>query len=122
MDLQYYRKLFQEELLESCVPFWVEHGWDEQFGGMTTCLDRTGEVYSEDKSVWMQGRAGWMFSYIYNNIEKKDVYLKIAKDCIDFAAHNCVDTDGRMFFTVTRDGQPLRKRRVRDIPTRDRSM
>jgi len=102
---------FKSELLESCVPFWLTHGVDAEYGGILNCLDRTGQVYSEDKSVWMQGRAGWMFSYIYNNIEKKEEYLTFAKSCIDFATEHCIDADGRMFFTVTRDGRPLRKRR-----------
>jgi N-acylglucosamine 2-epimerase len=84
---------------------------DREHGGIINCLDREGKVYSEDKSVWMQGRAGWMFSYIYNNIEKNEEYLKLAKSCIDFATKYCIDTDGRMFFTVTKDGKPLRKRR-----------
>ena len=102
---------FRKELLDSCVPFWLNHAVDEEYGGILNCLDRFGTVYSQDKSVWMQGRAGWMFSYIYNNIEKKPEYLSFAKSCIDFATDHCIDSDGRMFFTVTRDGRPLRKRR-----------
>lgn len=107
---KYYDK-FRRELLNSCVPFWLEHAQDTQYGGVLNCLDRFGDVYSDDKSVWMQGRAGWMFSYIYNHIEKKEEYLTFAKSCIDFATNHCIDADGRMFFTVTRDGRPLRKRR-----------
>ena len=102
---------FKSELLDSCVPFWLENADDKEYGGIINCLDRKGEIYSDDKSVWMQGRAGWMFSYIYNNIEKNPKYLEFAKSCIDFATKYCIDTDGRMYFTVTRDGKPLRKRR-----------
>lgn len=102
---------FKKELLENCVPFWLEHGVDQKYGGILNCLGRNGKVYSEDKSVWMQGRAGWMFSYLYNNINKDPAYLEFAKSCIDFTKSHCIDTDGRMFFTVTRDGRPLRKRR-----------
>ena len=102
---------FRSELLESCAPFWIKYGMDKEYGGLITCLDRKGQIYSDDKSVWMQGRCGWMFSYIYNNIEKNEEYLRVAKNCIDFATKYCIDTDGRMFFTVTRDGKPLRKRR-----------
>jgi hypothetical protein len=79
MNISYYKDLFREELLKSCVPFWLEHGIDREYGGILNCLDREGEVYSEDKSVWMQGRAGWMFSYIYNRIEKKQEYLNDGK-------------------------------------------
>jgi len=110
MMKQIYEK-FQSELLESCVPFWLNNAVDTQYGGILNCVDRYGKVYSEDKSVWMQGRACWMFSYIYNNIQKDETYLTLAKSCIDFLENHCIDTDGRMFFTVTREGRPLRKRR-----------
>ncbi|MBR2870814.1 MAG: AGE family epimerase/isomerase [Clostridia bacterium] len=102
---------FKDELLNSCIPFWLKNGVDEKYGGVITCLDRSGKIYSTDKSVWMQGRCAWTFSYIYNNIEKKDEYLKIAKSCLDFATNYCIDKDKRMYFNVTRDGKPLRKRR-----------
>ena len=109
--MQKLKQLFYDELTKSCIPFWLENAVDTEYGGIINCLDREGKVYSEDKSVWMQGRCGWMFSYIYNNIEKNEKYLEFAKSCIDFAKEHCIDTDGRMYFTVTREGQPLRKRR-----------
>ncbi len=112
MKLQEYYKKFEDELLNSCAPFWLNNAVDKEYGGILNCLDRTGEVYSTDKSVWMQGRAGWMFSYLYNHIEKNPKYLEIAKSCISFAKTHCIDkTDGRMYFTVTKEGKPLRKRR-----------
>ncbi len=111
-ELKDYLKKFQEELSESCIPFWLNHALDEENGGIVNCLDRKGEVYSTDKSVWMQGRAGWTFSYLYNNIEKNPKFLEVAKSCITFARERCVDkADGRMYFTVTKEGKPLRKRR-----------
>ena len=41
--------------LDRCVNFWLKNGMDPEFGGVYTCLDRTGKIYSTDKSVWMQG-------------------------------------------------------------------
>ena len=111
MKINEIKQLFQKELTESCIPFWLTHGADTEHGGLINCLDREGKIYSTDKSVWMQGRCAWMFSYIYNHIEKKPEYLAMAKNCLDFAKSHCIDEDGRMFFTVTRDGRPLRKRR-----------
>ena len=102
---------FKDELLNSCVPFWLKHGVDKEFGGLVNCLDRAGKVYSDDKSVWMQGRCAWTFSYIYNHIDKNPQYLELAKSCLEFASKYCIDGDNRMYFTVTRDGKPLRKRR-----------
>ncbi len=110
--MEKYYNTFKEELLDFCAPFWLKNAVDTENGGIINCLDRKGEVYSTDKSVWMQGRCGWMFSYMYNNIEKDPEFLKIAKSAIDFAKANCIDPeDGRMYFTVTKEGKPLRKRR-----------
>ncbi len=111
-NLHHYYQKFSNELLSSCAPFWLKYAQDTQYGGILNCLDRTGKVYSDDKSVWMQGRAGWMFSYLYNNIQPDPQFLQVAKSCITFAKEHCVDpADGRMYFTVTREGKPLRKRR-----------
>ena len=110
-DLSMYKKLFEKELFENVIPFWTENAVDSVNGGIYNSLDRKGEIYSTDKSVWMQGRAGYMFSYIYNNLKKDPQYLTIAKSCLDFLEKHCIDSDNRMFFSVTKEGLPLRKRR-----------
>ena len=99
--------------LESCVNFWLENGMDHQHGGVYTCLDRTGKLYSTDKSVWMQGRCGWTFAYLCHIYGIREEWLKASKSCIDFLENHCINHDagGRLYFTVTEDGQPLRQRR-----------
>ena len=52
--------------LANVADFWLRNGWDHDNGGVTTCLDRAGQVYSTDKSVWMQGRCGWTYAYLCN--------------------------------------------------------
>lgn len=111
LDEKKYLNLYTEELEKYCIPFWLEHSQDKDFGGIINCVDRKGEIYSNDKSVWMQGRCGWMYSHLYNTFKKDPKYLEFAKSCIEFLDNHCFDKDGRMYFTVTRDGKPLRKRR-----------
>lgn len=106
-----YESLFREELFASCVPFWLNHGQDPVNGGVLNCLDRFGRVYSTDKSVWMQGRTAYTYSRLYRAFEQNPAYLAFAKSCLDFEKAHCIDADGRMFFTVTAEGRPLRKRR-----------
>ena len=105
--LQGHQKWIREEL-ERCVAFWLEHGMDPVNGGVYTCLDRTGEVFSTDKSVWMQGRCGWIFSYLCHLYGVKDEWLAASKSCIDFLEEHCVNHDaaGRLYFTVTAEGKP----------------
>ena len=50
--------------LAGVADFWLTNGMDEEHGGVYTCLDRGGQIYSTDKSVWMQGRCGWMLGSI----------------------------------------------------------
>ena len=102
----------QNELARS-VDFWLKHGMDPVHGGVYTCLDRKGEIYSTDKSVWMQGRCGWMFAHMCHVYGVKDEWLAASKSCLDFMENYCINraAGDRMYFTVTEDGKPLRQRR-----------
>ena len=99
--------------LEACVDFWLKYGMDNINGGVYTCLDRTGKIYSTDKSVWMQGRCAWTFARLCNQYENRQEWLKASKSCIDFMEKYCINHEagGRLYFTVTTDGKPLRQRR-----------
>ena len=109
--LQLWQDRYRNDLLNDILPFWLEHGLDRVNGGVYTCLNRKGNLMDSTKSVWFQGRCAFVFASAYNNIEQRPEYLEMAKSCIDFIEAHCFDTDGRMFFEVTADGRPLRKRR-----------
>ena len=106
------QKWIREEL-DICRNFWLEKGWDKVNGGVYTCLDREGKIYSTDKSVWMQGRCAWVFAHMCNRYGKKQVWLDFSRSCLDFMEAHCINRDkgNRMYFTVTADGKPLRQRR-----------
>lgn len=102
---------YRNDLTTNILPFWLEHGLDKENGGVYTCVDRTGALMDSTKSVWFQGRCAYVYSFAYNNIEKRPEYLEMAKSCLDFIEAHCFDSDGRMYFEVKADGTPLRKRR-----------
>ena len=99
--------------LRISVDFWLKHGMDPEHGGVYTCLDRKGEIYSTDKSVWMQGRCGWIFAYLCHVYGPREEWLAASKSCLDFMEAHCFNHEAgdRMYFTVTEDGKPLRQRR-----------
>lgn len=101
---------YRKELTDNILPFWLDNALDSEYGGIFTCLDQTGKIYGNDKSVWFQGRALWTLAKAYNTIEKYPRYLEAAKSIYDFLP-KCEDSDGRMFFTVTQNGKGLQKRR-----------
>ena len=99
--------------LDVCTHFWLNHGMDKVNGGVYTCLDTEGNVFSTDKSVWMQGRCAWLFAFLCHNYGVKEQWLNASKSCLDFMEKYCINRDAgdRMYFTVTADGKPLRQRR-----------
>ena len=64
--------------------------------------DHDGSLLDDDKAVWIQGRTAWLLATLYNTVEPKEEWLQGAKSGIDFLNKYCFDTDGRMFFHVTR--------------------
>jgi N-acylglucosamine 2-epimerase len=103
--------LYQATLLDDVIPFWLRHGLDHEHGGIFTALDRDGSLLDSDKSVWFQGRAGWMFATLYNSVAQRQEWLEAARSCVEFSRRYCHSPEGKMWFTVTRDGKPLRMRR-----------
>lgn len=103
----YYRHV----LVDDVMPFWFKYGLDREHGGIITCLDRDGSILDTDKSVWFQGRAAWMFATLYNTVERRPEWLEAARSCVEFLRQHCFGPEGKMYFAVTREGQPLRMRR-----------
>lgn len=106
-SLKSYSLQYKTELLDSILPFWMKHSVDQQNGGFFTCLDQFGQVYDTDKFIWLQGRQVWCFAYMYNNIEKKQEWLDIAKHGADFLIKHGRDEEGNWYFSLTAEGKPL---------------
>jgi N-acylglucosamine 2-epimerase len=103
--------VYRNGLLEDTLPFWLRYAIDDRFGGYFSALDRQGRVIDTDKAIWIQGRFAWLLSTLYMQVEARPLWLQVARSGIDFLLQHGFDRDGRMFFQVTREGRPLRKRR-----------
>ncbi|MBK7476850.1 MAG: AGE family epimerase/isomerase, partial [Haliscomenobacter sp.] len=110
-DLHTLRDFYRDQLLRNTLPFWFPRSFDEQHGGFLLARDADGSLIDDDKAVWIQGRATWLLATLYNTVEPRPEWLHGAKLGYEFLNRHCFDTDGRMFFHVTRDGRPIRKRR-----------
>jgi N-acylglucosamine 2-epimerase len=102
---------YRTGLLEDIVPFWLRHGMDAEHGGIMTCLDRNGSLIDTDKGLWQQGRFGWLMGTLYHSVEPNEAWFRAAESVIGFVRQHGFSDDGQMYFQVTRDGKPLRKRR-----------
>jgi N-acylglucosamine 2-epimerase len=110
------KEFYTNQLLQDTIPFWFPRSFDKEYGGFLLMRDADGSLIDDDKAVWIQGRATWLLSTLYNTVEKKQDpvaigWLEGATLGYEFLNKYCFDSDGQMFFHVTRDGKPIRKRR-----------
>ncbi|MBN2655522.1 MAG: AGE family epimerase/isomerase [Spirochaetales bacterium] len=104
-------EFYRHSLFEDILPFWLHHSRDAEHGGFLVGLDRDGSIIETDKPMWIQARFVWVLSRIYSDFRMDSEYLRTAEDGLSFILKHGFDNDGRMFYRVTRTGEPLVKRR-----------
>ena len=102
---------YRDGLLNDTIPFWLRHGIDREHGGLLTGLDRAGAVVDTDKALWLQGRATWTFATLFNTVERRPEWLEASRHCLNFIRRHGPGPEGKLYFTVTKEGRPLRMRR-----------
>lgn len=105
------RTRYAADLTDDIMPFWMQHGLDREHGGVYTCVDRDGTLMDTTKSVWFQGRFGYVCASAYRHAGGNPEWLEASKSALEFIERHCIDTDGHMFFSVTAEGAPVQKRR-----------
>ena len=106
-NIQELANQYRDELMSNVLAFWLNKSQDKEFGGYFTCLDRYGNVYDTDKFIWLQGRQVWLFSMLYNKVEKKKEWLDCAIQGGEFLKKYGHDGNFNWYFSLTRDGRPL---------------
>ena len=99
--------IYKDALLRDILPFWEKNSLDRAHGGYFTCLDRQGKVFDTDKFIWLQGRQAWMFSFLYNKVDRNEQWLETSRSGIDFLRKHAMDAEGNFYFSTTREGKPL---------------
>lgn len=107
MDFKSLADLYKKELLDNVIPFWLQKSQDKEYGGYFTCLNRDGSVFDTDKFVWLQAREVWMFSMLYNQVEKRAEWLDCAIQGGEFLKKYGHDGNLNWYFSLNHKGQPL---------------
>ena len=103
-DLQ---RFLKQHLLDSVVPFWIEHAIDPD-GGINTCIRDDGTLVNRDKWLWSQWRAVWVFASLYTMVEPRPEWLQIAQRIYEFSArHGWDEQVGGWSLRLSGDGQVL---------------
>jgi N-acylglucosamine 2-epimerase len=94
-------------LLDGVVPFWLKHGIDWEQGGVLSCMNEDGSPVSGDKFMWSQARSVWTFAALYNRIEKRPEFLKVAENSVRFLLAHGRDDQGRWVYHTDRAGKMI---------------
>ena len=105
------RDFYKKQLLEDTIPFWFPRSYDQENGGYLLMRDADGTLIDSDKAVWIQGRTCWMLATLYNTVEPRQEWLEGARLGYEFLKDKCFDVNGKMYFHVDNEGNPIRMRR-----------
>jgi len=107
MDFAQLYEQYRTLLLEGFVPFWLKHGIDWEQGGVLSCMNEDGSPVSDDKFMWSQARSVWTFAALYNRVEKRPEFLKVAENSVRFLLEHGRDDQGRWVYHTDRVGQVI---------------
>ena len=97
----------QAQLFNEYLPFWEKGGIDEEHGGFMCYLYDDGSVENDRKDIWYQGRGIWVYSYLYNELDRNPKWLEIARKARNFMVEHMHRGDGTWLTTVDRLGNAV---------------
>jgi len=96
-------------LFEHVLPFWEKHAIDPQ-GGILTCIDDTGKVQSTEKWLWSQWRAVWVYSRLYNTLDRDPKWVAYAQQIAEFCLkHGWLEEEQGWALLLSQEGEVLRR-------------
>lgn len=99
---------WEKHLFERILPFWLKSAKAPD-GGLYTCIDDYGKLISTDKWIWSQMRAVWVFSRLYNTIDRDLQWLELAGSIFDFVqSHAWIEEDKVWALCTNGDGNIVR--------------
>jgi mannose/cellobiose epimerase-like protein (N-acyl-D-glucosamine 2-epimerase family) len=107
MNLDEFTALLRRQLFDEYLPFWERGGYDEERGGFICYLNDDGTVQDDRKDIWYQGRGIWVYSFLYNHLDRNPKWLEMARSSRDFMVQHMHRGDGTWIDTVNRYGEPV---------------
>lgn len=95
---------YRRHLIDDVIGFWTPRTGDPDYPGYLVPFDRYGTSTGSDKNNWCQGRQTWMFGALYNEIERRDVWLELARSGRDFLTAYGHAGGGRWYYLHDRRG------------------
>jgi mannose/cellobiose epimerase-like protein (N-acyl-D-glucosamine 2-epimerase family) len=107
MTLGQLQEDYHDRIFKQYLPFWEKGSYDEENGGFMCELYDDGSVQSDEKFIWYQGRAIWVYAFLYNNFGKDKRFLEIALKTRNFLVSKMYLGEGRWAESVDRRGRKV---------------
>ena len=103
------KDFYLSELYERILPFWEVYAPDSEYGGFFTCFSGNGgQLLSEDKYIWSQGRILWVLSRLLGRGEltgkRREALRGGAQKTARFLMEHALLPSGNCVFLTERDG------------------
>lgn len=106
-ELEQWQQRLRGMLLEGVMGFWKERTLDRDSGGYVTAFDRQGNILNREKNMWLHGRQTWMFSVLYQDIDRNPAWLELAKAGRDYLVSRGYAGDVEWNYLLDEKGQVL---------------
>jgi len=73
------RDQYRDDLFDDFLPFMDKHVIDHELGGFMCNTDRDGTNLNTRKNSWYIGRGIWVYSFLYNELARKEKYMEVAR-------------------------------------------
>jgi N-acylglucosamine 2-epimerase len=108
VSLREHRDELESRLYDEYLPFWNKGGYDREYGGFICNLDPEGIPVDDEKYIWYQGRAIWVYSFLYSHFGQDPRFLEIARRTRDFMVGHMYLGNGKWAELVHRDGRVIK--------------
>jgi cellobiose epimerase len=112
MNPQFMPSVFEAELQDNILPFWMNHTLDHEKGGFYGAVTNDLQVVnSVERSAVLCARILWTFSTAYR-AHKNEQYLLVARHAYDYLTRHFWDADyGGIYWSIDYQGHPVNDRK-----------
>jgi len=107
LTLPLLRDRYRADLFDDFLPFMDKFVIDHELGGFMCHADRDGSRIDTKKNAWYIGRGIWVYSFLYNELDRQEKHLDVARRAVDFISRSLPAGDELWPAEFTKEGQPL---------------
>lgn len=108
LNLKKISETYKEALFGKFLPNMSSLVVDHELGGFMCSVDiLSRKLVNTNKRAWFEGRGIWVYSFLYNHLDKNPKYLEIARKSKDFIL-KLLPADGSYYISgFSKEGKPL---------------